>query len=181
MADDLTWRAGGDECRVGEIADLSVAILRLAAPSPDLLARAAKAVGVSLPTEANTAVGDAPRVLWLAPGEWAILPVGPTTCLADRLTAACDGSLHHFADLMEGWTAFEIEGAASRQLIANGCSLDLHPRVFGPDRCAQTLMAQVPVLLERRGAGSRFMLYVDRSFAGHMRAWLRTCVGGHAL
>jgi sarcosine oxidase subunit gamma len=58
-----------------------------------------------------------------------------------------------------------------RDLLAAGCSLDLHPRAFAPDRCAQTLLARAQVILEQRGEDA-FRLHVRGSFAVYLASWL---------
>jgi sarcosine oxidase subunit gamma len=56
-------------------------------------------------------------------------------------------------------------------LLAHGCALDLRPRVFGPGRCAQTLLARAGVVLMARD-GDEFLVFVRSSFAGYLAAWL---------
>jgi sarcosine oxidase subunit gamma len=169
---DPTWVIASDGLAVSEIPGVRVSILRLPDASKAVLKAVAAALGAAPPIAPNHAIGGEPRLLWLAPDEWAIVSRRQDPQVAARLARACEGALHHLADLMEGWTAFTIEGDAARGLIARGCSLDLHPRAFAPDRCARTLMAQVPVLIERPSGGAGFVLYVDRSLAAHMRDWL---------
>jgi sarcosine oxidase subunit gamma len=56
--------------------------------------------------------------------------------------------------------------------LAHGCSLDIHPRVFGPGQCAQTLLARVPVIIHQRGDEPSFDIYVQRSLAEYLWSWL---------
>ena len=44
----------------------------------------------------------------------------------------------------------ELGGARRFELLSKGCSLDLDPRSWGTGRCAQTLLARVPVILHER-------------------------------
>ena len=63
------------------------------------------------------------------------------------------------------------ESMAARELLAKGCSLDLHPRVFAPGQCAQTLLQHANIMLESlEGGALRF--YTDRSIAQWVAAWL---------
>lgn len=150
-----------------------ILVLRLGRGERAVVPALESAFGAELLLTPNTANGTDPRFYWLAPGEWAIVSqFRGATDIADRIGTACTGVLHHVADLMLGWNAFAIEGEGAREFIAAGCSLDLHPRAFAVGACAQTLLAQMPVLLERV-AEDRFQLCVDRSFAAHMRGWLR--------
>ena len=57
-------------------------------------------------------------------------------------------------------------------MLARGCALDLHPSVFPPGRCAQTLVARAQVILYRPDEHT-FRLLVRPSFADYLRAWLR--------
>ncbi|MGW0201911.1 sarcosine oxidase subunit gamma family protein, partial [Nonomuraea sp. NPDC003201] len=53
---------------------------------------------------------------------------------------------------------------------AHGCALDLHPRAFGPGRCAQTMLARAQVVLVPREDG--FLVLVRSSFAAYLAEWL---------
>ena len=89
----------------------------------------------------------------------------------DRSRRTLAGATRHVADVSHGRTVFAIAGPGAIGLLAHGCSLDLHPRVFAPGRCAQTLFAQVPALLHLRSAEPRFDLHVDASHEAHLRHW----------
>jgi len=64
-----------------------------------------------------------------------------------------------------------VSGTASRDLLAGACSLDLHPCVFSPGRCARTLLAQVPALIMTTDVPNVFRILADASFNDHLRAW----------
>ena len=59
-------------------------------------------------------------------------------------------------------------------MLARGCALDLHPSVFPPGSCAQTLLARAQVILYRTDEEA-FRLLVRPSFADYVRAWFREC------
>ena len=46
-------------------------------------------------------------------------------------------------------TTLELSAPGARDVLAQGCSLDLHPRAFGPGDCAQTLLARAAVILHQ--------------------------------
>jgi sarcosine oxidase subunit gamma len=50
--------------------------------------------------------------------------------------------------------------------------LDLHPRVFGPGRAAQSTLGRVSILIEQIDAAPTFEIVVGRSFAAYLWAWL---------
>ena len=111
------------------------------------------------PTEPNTIAGEA---LWLGPDEWLVLG-GREDDFPDA-DAAVDVSANR--------VVLELSGADAADVLARGCSLDLHPSVLGPGRCAQTLLARAQVILVRDDV-DRFRILVRPSFAGYLHAWLR--------
>jgi sarcosine oxidase subunit gamma len=145
----------------------------------DPAARVARAVGdvlgAPLPARANTAVtaGDA-TVLWLGPDEWLVLaPEGRQESLEKALRQAIETEPGSVVDLSAHRTTVELSGGRARELLAKGCSLDLHPTVFTPGSCAQVLLAQAPVLLvAREGEHPTYWLLVRASFATYVADWL---------
>jgi sarcosine oxidase, subunit gamma len=86
-------------------------------------------------------------------------------------------TLEHVADAFDialeaadAWTQFAISGSAALDLLAKGCALDLHPRVFSKDVCATTRFAQARCVLFR--AANSHRLLVGRSYAVSLAEWL---------
>jgi len=142
-------------------------------PDPDAVKRA---TGVALPGEPNTvAEGNNLVALWLGPQEW--LVVGPPeaeTGLAAALGEAVEGSGAAVVDVTEGRTVIRIAGPMARDVLSMGCPLDLHPRVFGPGRCAQSFLGRSSVILHQVDDGPTFDIYVERSQADYLWLWLET-------
>ena len=67
-------------------------------------------------------------------------------------------------------TTLRLTGSRARDLLAKGCSLDLHPRVFGSG-CAQTMLARSQVVLVARADGG-FRVLVRSTFALYLAEWL---------
>jgi len=136
----------------------------------------ARIVGVALPLGPNT-VGDSDErtVCWLGPSEWLIVcPGDDERALANQLR---EGLRSQFASVVQiggGQTVFCLEGDGARELLARGCPLDLHPRVFTIGQCAQTHVAKAPVLL--RPIAGAIELIVRRSFADYLWQWLEAAV-----
>jgi sarcosine oxidase, subunit gamma len=130
-----------------------------------------------LPGEPNTTAGRGElTALWLGPDAWLL------TCPADAVPRYM-GDLRvaladvHTAviDVSDGRVALRLTGPNARDLLAKGCPLDLHPRAFASGHCAQSLLAKASVLLhlvEDDEHGPTFDLYVARSFAHYLFAWL---------
>ena len=137
----------------------------------------ARVLGVALPTEPNVFFKTHDlRVFWLAPDEWLVVAPPTEDDLVKELDSALDGMHHAVTELTGGQTIIRISGPAARELLAQGCTIDLHPTVFGMNCCAQTLLAHVPVLLcqvpGRTTEELRFDVVVRRSFADYLSRWL---------
>jgi sarcosine oxidase subunit gamma len=170
MRDDFE-QAAGKQLRISETPGVRVRILRLWRPDAALVDRLEPVLGARLPVEPNTtSAGDA-RILWMAPGEWTLL--GGPADLDQGVAQACGEALHHLSDVTEGRACLTIEGPAAPDLLASGCSLDFHPLAFRPATCAQSLLAQVRVLIDRPTEAALFDLIVDRSQLAHLQAWLQ--------
>jgi sarcosine oxidase subunit gamma len=76
----------------------------------------------------------------------------------------------HIADLSHGTASYSVTGLMARDLLAQGCPLDLHPRAFSASSCARSLLAQVPTTIEHDGAAG-FILHADISYADHLNRW----------
>ena len=137
---------------------VELSILRLRSPNAAVQAALTQAFDAPWPSAPNSVAGDEFRVAWLG------------QAIADRVEAACRGRLHHLADVSSGYRLWILTGAAAPRLINSGCSLDLHPRVFGEGRCARSVLAQIPILLIRRPDG--LDLLAESSLAHYLRSWL---------
>ncbi|MBO6520123.1 MAG: hypothetical protein JJ900_04440 [Rhodospirillales bacterium] len=140
-----------------------------------------KAVKLSPPVDANTVAGKAntTRIMWLGPDEWLVItsPQG-----ADRAMKALwknlktDGLHAAVTDSTQARTCIEISGPRAREVLQKGCSLDLHPSVFGPGQSAQTIVSKVAVMMTQTAAARNgdptYELYPLRSFATYLWTWL---------
>jgi len=180
------WRGGrADRLRLAEVPYLAMVNLRVD-PAGPVAGRIAALLGVELPTEPNTAVSSpAWSVLWLGPGEWLVLgPDGAAPDLVELLRGLLAGQRGSAVDLSANRTTIELTGPSAREVLEQGCPLDLHPRVFGPGRCVQTMLARAQGVIWRpseygadRGTGEVFRLLVRGSFAGYLAAWLTDAAG----
>ncbi|CAL9364125.1 sarcosine oxidase subunit gamma [Streptomyces sp. enrichment culture] len=167
-------RASGGAVRLAELPFLAQVNVRLDAKGP-----AAEAVGYALgfplPLEPNTAVrAGGLTALWLGPDEWLLVgPPGTERELEDRVRAAGGDEPVSVTDVSAQRTTLLVSGPRARDLLAHGCALDLHPRAFGPGRCAQTNLARAQVVLVARDEErAGFWVLVRSSFAGYLTDWL---------
>ncbi|ETK31484.1 sarcosine oxidase subunit gamma [Microbispora sp. ATCC PTA-5024] len=184
MAERLSPLAGfepvsAESLRIEEIPFLTQLDVR-ADPKSRAAAEIGLALGVPLPTEPGTYASGDCDVLWTGPDEWLVLAPPGAEGLEGRLREACAGAHVGITDVSAQRTAVLVDGPRSRDLLAHGCALDLHPRVFGPGRCAQTVLARAQVVLAAR-EGDAFTVLVRSSFAGYLGAWLLDAAAEHLL
>lgn len=139
-------------------------------------AEAARLLGLnSLPTTPGTCVaGTDATVIWFGPQEWLVTSTqhggeALETQLHEAVAAAGGAAV----DVSAQRTIVRLRGAHARDVLAKGCSLDLHPRVFGPGAAAQTMLALAAVvLIPLDDKGTDYRIIVRSSFAGYLADWL---------
>ncbi len=169
------WRAAferlPDTVRIAAEPFVAMADVRLGTVGTE----ASEALGFDLPTAPNTWVpAGAGRVVWLGPDEW--LLSSTTEAPEDfeaRLRAAVLPLGGSATDVSAQRIGLRLTGARVRDVLAKGCSIDLHPRLFGRGASAQTTLGQAGVvLLALSDAGDDYVVLVRSSFAGYLADWL---------
>jgi sarcosine oxidase subunit gamma len=132
------------------------------------------AAGLELPLEPNaTRRAGSVTALWLGPDEWLITaPADEQRVLVPALRASLGERHAAVVDLTESRTVIAVSGAHARDLLAKGCTLDLHPRAFPVGACAQTGLARAGVVLHLVDETPTFEITILRSFADYMWVWL---------
>ncbi|HSM31770.1 MAG TPA: sarcosine oxidase subunit gamma family protein [Woeseiaceae bacterium] len=153
--------------------DLGHINLRGRASDDAFLRSAEQALGQALPVEPNTFSTGQHHVCWLGPDEWLVVtPVAGAAELAGRLEQALAPVHAAVNDVSGGQIALILRGAKCRELLARGCTLDLHPREFKPGDCAQSGLAKANILIASLDDAPTFMLIVRRSFSDYLCRWL---------
>ena len=121
-----------------------------------------------LPSIGASAAASGAFLLGIGPGLWLLIASdgAPAEFPGARLEAAFEVAV----ETGDAWTQFAISGSASRDLLAKGCALDLHPGAFREGGCAVTRFAQLRCVLHHVGEGYR--LLVGRSYAASLAEWL---------
>ncbi|MEV6053634.1 sarcosine oxidase subunit gamma family protein [Streptomyces sp. NPDC052107] len=167
-------RSSRGAIRLAELPFLAQVNVRLDAKSPAAEA-VGLALGLQLPLEPNTVVhaGDV-TAMWLGPDEWLLVGLrGTERDLESRIRSAAGDEPLSVTDVSAQRTTLLVGGPRARDLLAHGCSLDLHPRAFGPGRCAQATLARTQVVLVARDEPrAGFWVLVRSSFAGYLADWL---------
>ena len=175
-----TWRQG-------------LAILNLRGPADDagFVAGATQALGLALPLalcsthhnvdgsaaiETDQPTDAVERIVWAGPDEWFVIAAaGRADAMEQALRASLAGLHHAVTDVGSGYGVLRLSGRPVREVLAQGCPLDLHPRAFGVGRSAGSHFFKTSVLLWQTDAAPHFELLVRRSFIGYMQLMLQRC------
>jgi sarcosine oxidase subunit gamma len=132
-------------------------------------------LGLSLPTTPSTSVRtDTLTAIWMGPDEWLITAgTGSAATLETQLRSAVSEHGGAAVDMSAQRTTLRLRGADARDLLAKGCSLDLHPTVFRKGMAAQTMLALAGVvLIALDDAGTDYRILVRSTFARYLADWL---------
>lgn len=127
--------------------------------------------GLACPAPGHSAMSLDLALHWCGFEQWYAVGDGPA-----------DGALHEemrdrlaglaaVSDQSHGRVIVRLAGPHVRDVLAKGTPVDLHPRSFGPGRCAVTQMAHVGVHLAQTGPEA-FELSLFRGFAESFWEWL---------
>jgi len=158
---------------VGITVEPFVALVDVRLGTPD--AEASARLGVRLPTTPNTWVPtDGGRAVWLGPDEWLLTSATDAPeKLEARVRAAVAPLGGSATDVSAQRIALRLRGTRVRDVLVKGCSIDLHPRVFGRGSSAQSTIGLAGVvLLALSDGGDDYVLLVRSSFAGYLADWL---------
>jgi methylglutamate dehydrogenase subunit D len=126
---------------------------------------------VACPAPGRSAQGNAMTLHWCGAEQWYALAEGRAEGAFYReLKTRLDG-LASCSDQSHGRVILSISGPKSRDVLAKGTALDLHPRAIGPEQCAATQMAHVGVHLAQVGPDD-FELSLFRGFSESFWEWL---------
>ena len=164
----------GRPCSLAEIAFVDMLNLRGDASDPRFAKAVLDTTGMFLPVQANTASIDPQRqLLWLGPDEWLLkLRDRQGDAMAAALQSALRGVHSAVVDVGHGSTTVMLQGPGSAELLARGCPLDLHPRVFSTGALAQTHIAKASATVLCLYAGIQYEITVRRSYADYLVRWL---------
>lgn len=155
------WRTG-----------LAIVNLRGNAEDPAFRAAVSRALNLELPIQPCSSVADAVhRLVWVGPDDWFVIgPKGQASAIEAQLRTALAGMHHAVTDVSGGYTVLHLSGTPVREVLAQGCPLDLHPRVFGPGSSAGSLFFKTSIWLWQTEEAPVYEVLVRSSFRGYF--WL---------
>lgn len=140
-------------------------------PTAPIAAAIQQVLGCPLPAPCTETSSADANVLWLGPDEFLVLTT--STALPQQLRDAIGDEFASVIDVSAQRTTLLLDGPGTqvRDVLAQGCAIDLDPRVSPPGTCVQTLIAQAGVVLRVLGPTS-ISLLVRPSFAPYLADWL---------
>ena len=129
--------------------------------------------GCKFPPAANkfTTAGER-HAVWLGPDEFMIIcEAGKDEELASAINTSFGSRHAAVTNVTDALAAFDIRGAAVRQLLAKGCALDLHQNSFASGDAAQTLLSHAAVTIMAL-ANDEFIVICRTSFAPYLHDWI---------
>jgi sarcosine oxidase subunit gamma len=137
---------------------------------------------LDLPTAPSTwTETDGVRAIWLGPDEWLVTSsVLAPRDLESRLREAV-GDRGAVVDVSGQRTTLRLGGEHARDVLAGGCSVDLHPGAFGRGAAVQTRLGQAgAVLIALDDTATSYDILVRASFAPYVVGWLLDAAVEHA-
>jgi sarcosine oxidase subunit gamma len=160
------WRTG-----------LAIVNLRGSADDPAFLSAVEQVLNLALPVQPCTSHADAVhRLVWAGPDDWFVIgPKGHASAIESRLRSALAGIHHAVTDVSGGYTVLHLSGKPVREVLAQGCPLDLHPRVFQTGSSAGSLFFKTSVWIWQTDEAPTYELLVRSSFMGYFWLMLERC------
>ena len=157
---------------VGWRSGLSVLNVRANLHEVPLSQAVLKVLGLELPSQACTSTAnETHRLVWVGPDDWFIIgPKGQAAHIESALRTNLPGQHMAITDVSSGYTVLHLSGMAARDVLAHGCPLDLHPRVFGPGASAGSLFFKASIWLWQLETAPVYEMLVRNSFRGYV--WL---------
>ncbi len=152
-------------------------LLELRAEPTDALAKAvANTTRLTLPRRSpETSIEGANTAFWMGPDRWWLLcrdeKTGENTFTAEGLRDALKHLTCAIFEITDAWSCIRVSGEAARDVLAKGCTIDLHPDTMPTGAVVPTLLAGMRIVLHHNGTFA-YDTYGHRSSCEHMWAWL---------
>lgn len=137
-------------------------------------------LGLRLPESANSlVVGPDNRIAYcISPDHWILqIDDGQQGDVLDSLEQAATSLSHSFVDVSDMYARIRLSGREARQVLAQGISIDIHPRVFPPGTTARTSFAKTIAQLHCVDDSPTFIITVYTSYRQYAIDWLRAAIG----
>jgi len=135
---------------------------------------AAKALDTSPPLEPNTTrTSKQAYIVWTAPNEWLLVTSpGKEIALEKKLSDVLSNTHHAVTNTTDHSTVISLSGRNAQTVMAKGCAIDLHRRVFMPGSAAQSQLAKTLVTFWQTDDIPTYEILVRASFASYLWSWI---------
>jgi sarcosine oxidase subunit gamma len=156
----------GEGVRLSERRGLSLATVMARKGKLEELGRVLERdFGVQLPEPGRRTGTEKLSFSWSAPGQWLACAEGVERMTFERRLRDGLKSLASVSNQSDGRTVIRISGDRSRDVLAKGVPLDLHPSVFTPGCTASTVVAHINVHFWQLDDRPSYEFAVFRSFS----------------
>jgi sarcosine oxidase subunit gamma len=147
-------------------------IAALGGQEPQIEEAVRNLTGLELPRGPKRVTAKGLALIGTAPGQW--LAVAGDADARQMLDALVKHLTGHAAmtEQSDSKAVIRLSGQRTREVLAKGCSLDLHPRVFKPGDAATTPIALIDCQLWQIDDAPTYDLAVPSSFAESFWSWL---------
>ena len=129
-------------------------------------------LGVNIPLESpGTTKSDALIVFWMGPDRWWLIGGAAALPSVNELRQKLAAFNAAVVEVGDAFAAVEIAGPKSRDVLAKGCTIDLHPRAFKTGSVVQTNLAKAQIALYQIDE-TTYRIFARRSFAEYLWTWL---------
>lgn len=131
------------------------------------------ALGITWPRAIGSVARGRADILCIGPTDWLVVASSfdAPDLLRNWFDTSLDGTAFRATDLSQALAHVEVRGREVRDLLAKGCSLDLHSPLFPTGRALRTRFAGMPVIV-RCTRTAAFELIVARSYLDFLLDWL---------
>lgn len=132
--------------------------------------------GITAPTQPNSvAMAAEATVFWIGPRRWLLrVPLARETELAVAFAASLANKLANASLVSDMYASFTLSGAEARDVLAQGCPLDLN---LPPDTATMTELFGSAALVHFQSDALGIAIAVERSHADFIEACLRRARG----
>ena len=138
-----------------------------------------KVLGMNVPCIPNTVtVGNDKSLLWLGPEEWLlIVSDSEEERIASELSFSAVIESMVAIVVSDHYSVITIQGSETVDVLAQACSIDLHPKKFSTGQCCRCAFARTTAIVRPLDSQGTYELIVESSYEQYTKDWLKKAIG----
>jgi sarcosine oxidase subunit gamma len=155
----------------------SIVNLRGNPDDPSFCAGVSRALGAELPVAAcSTHLSKDLKIVWAGPDDWFVMSRERHAADLERaLRSELAGQHIAVTDVSSNYSVMHLSGPSVREMLAQGCPLNLNPRHFRTGQSAGSVFFKASVWLWQADDAPTFEVLVRNSFRGYVWLMLEQC------